>query len=363
MTTTMTKPEEQALAMPPKDSQRAGRTMTLRHLFDQQRPELAHLLPRGMSLDRLYRMALSECVKNPKLLQCSAESWALAMQTCGSQGLYPDSGVGLMYLIPREVYRKDLGRKVWEVSAQRGYQGDIALARNSGEIADIYAEVVYQNDTYKVTLGLHRDITHERCEDEPGPLRACYAVAKLTNGEIAFVTLTKADVMRHKASSQSAGSDSSPWTKHEAAMWKKTAIHELFKWIPKSSEKLDKVSRAILEDAPPRGTEIMDGTALLLGSSELPSAPVTDRQPASLDGLADRLEGEEPQEDRIPGEDDGPIDEAVCRCEKASAAAKAAPQGQAITCQVCEKKWPGQLAPATPSTTGPRKGGQGRLSD
>lgn len=264
--------------------------LTLRKLFDSQKPELAQLLPKGMDPDRLYRMALTECVKNPKLLECSAESWALAMQTCAAQGLYPDSSLGYMYLIPSNNSKKDGDRwvKVMEVRAQRGYQGDIKLARNTGEVTKIGAEVVYAKDTYKVTKGLDPNIEHLPYDgdDDPGALRACYAVAKLASGEVVFVTLTKRDVMRHRASAQYAEDKDSPWQKHEAAMWKKTAIRELFKWLPKASDAAEQVARAIASDGDGR---VFDTTAVDLGSVSLPAAGETGAGSA-LDQVADALE-------------------------------------------------------------------------
>lgn len=267
----------------PKDEKR----LTLRKLFDQQKPELAKLLPRGMDPERLFRMALTECVKNPKLLECTAESWALAMQTCAAQGLFPDSTLGYMYLIPRENSKKGADNrwvKRMEVTAQRGYQGDIALARKTGEIADIYAEVVYERDEYKVTKGLDRNIIHVPYDgdEEPGALKATYAVAKLRSGETAFVTLTKRDVNRHKASAFGTEKDESPWKKHEAAMWRKTAIHELFKWLPKSSEDMERVARAI--DA--QDGRVIETTATDLGKAEVVLAG--ESRPA-LDQVADQL--------------------------------------------------------------------------
>jgi recombination protein RecT len=322
MTTTTT-----PVAARPKDDRR----LTLRKLFDQQKPELAKLLPRGMDPERLFRMALTECVKNEKLLQCTAESWALAMQVCASQGLYPDSGLGYMYLIPRNNSKK-LADGTWvkrmEVTAQRGYQGDLALARKTGEIADIYAEVVYEKDEYKVTKGLDRNIVHVPYEgdDDPGALRATYAVAKLRSGETAFVTLTKRDVMRHKLSSFETEKDDSPWKKHEAAMWKKTAIHELFKWLPKSSEDMERVSRAIAAENRPA----IETTAIDLGKVEV--ALSGDDRPA-LDQVTDQLAGSQAQDCDHPG------------------VPKNIPPGQTVACEKCGEVFEGepaeQAAPAT----------------
>jgi recombination protein RecT len=263
---------------------------TLRALFDQQKPELLRVLPKGMDPERLFRIALTECLKNPRLLECSQESWALAIQTCGAQGLYPDSGLGYMYLIPRSNSKKNQDgtwSKVMEITAQRGYQGDIALARKSGEVSDIYAEVVYEKDVYKVTKGLDRNIEHVPYDgdDEPGALKAVYAVAKLRSGDVAWVALTRREVMHRKASAMDADNTKSPWKQHEAAMWRKTAIHELFKWLPKSSEESERVARAILTEASPDQRAI-ETTAIDLGRAELPAASTASDRPATLDDLA-----------------------------------------------------------------------------
>lgn len=311
--------------------------MTLRNLFETQKPELRKLLPRGMDLDRLERMALTECVKNPALLECTAESWALAMQTCAQQGLYPDSALGYMYLIPRNNSKKvgNEWKKFNEVTAQRGYQGDIQLARNTGEIADIYAEVVYTKDTYKVTKGLNRDIVHEPAEDDdPGELRAVYAVAKLKSGEVAFVTLRRSDVMRHKASAQGTDRADGPWKAHEAAMWKKTAIHELFKWLPKASEKMDNAVRSITGE----GSAPIDVTAI--GRSEVELEP----RPLGLAEVTARLEAGA-EEAEPPAPQAAPKD---CP-HKAVPPSRVAitPKGTTVVCVDCGQEFPGEADPAT----------------
>ncbi len=246
--------------------------LTLRHLFDQQKPELAQLIPKTMSVDRLYRLALTECAKNPELFNCTAESWALALQTCAQQGLYPDSGLGLAYLIPRK------GR----VSFMRGYQGDLQLARNSGEIADIYVEVVYARDTFAVRKGIERTIIHEPYlgDDDPGPLRYVYAVARLKSSETAWVVLTRRDVDRHKRSAQGTERPDSPWTAHPEAMWKKTAIRELVKWLPKSTEQIQELARG---DEPALSAEVVQ-------ASVTATIPVDVRP--SLETVKDQLRGE-----------------------------------------------------------------------
>jgi recombination protein RecT len=254
--------------------------MTLRRLFENQKPELAKLLPRGMDADRLYRLALTECVKNPDLLKCTAESWALAMQRCAAEGLYPDSGLGFMWLIPRE---KKRGSGIFECHAQRGYQGDMQLVRNTGEVTKITAEVVHEKDEFRVTLGLDPNIHHVPYDgdDDPGALRATYAVAKLANGEVQFSALKKRDIDRHKRSAQGLDRSDSPWNLHTEEMWKKTAIRALVKYLPKSSEKMQRAAAQILGE----GAPAIETTAIDLGSVAL---PMEDKRPA-LDALVDQI--------------------------------------------------------------------------
>lgn len=298
-----------------------GRRMTLRRLFEQQRPELSKLIPRGMDPERMYRMALTECVKQPKLLECTAESWALAMQRCAAQGLYPDSDLGYMYLVAR----KNRKANHMEVSAMRGYQGDIKLCRNTGELLDIYAEVVHAKDEFKVIKGLNRDILHVPYDgdDDPGALRATYAVAKLQGGETAWVVLFRRDVERHRASSESWSEDWSPWQKHTEEMWKKTAVRALAKWLPKANEALQAAEVA--------ASRAIDVTPL--GNAEVPLEP-----PRGLTAVTERLEDEQ---DGGPGPG--------CEHPKATAdVLRAVPKGKTWPCPDCGEEIEGTQEPELP---------------
>lgn len=306
----------------------AAKRDTLRTFFEKQRPELSMVLPKGVSLDRMIRIALTACLKDPKLLDCTQQSWALAMQTCCAQGLYPDSALGEMYLIARNNSKKrpdGTWEKVMEVTAQRGYQGDIALARRSGEIADIYAEVVYEKDHYKVRKGLDRGIEHEPYDgdDDPGPLKAAYAVAKMRSGEVAFVTLSRRDVMRHKARSEGADRDSSPWVRDEAAMWRKSAIRELFKWLPRATDAMAQVASQILQP------DVIDTSAVDLGPAQLAEAA-----PTSPDPLLEAA-GITPEPGTLPAQPTAePTEPAGPACDHTALASRTvAPE--AAPCTVC----------------------------
>ena len=57
----------------------------------------------------------------------------------------------------------------------------------------------------------------------------------------------KDDIDRIKAVNPAAGSEYSPWTKWEGAMWMKSAARQLRKWVPTSAEFRMEIARAAAE--------------------------------------------------------------------------------------------------------------------
>ena len=176
---------------------------------------------------RIVRAALAAIQTAPKLLECDPVSIVRAILQSARLGLEPDGGpLGQGYLIP---YGKD--NPVCQFIP--GYRGLIKMARNSGEVADVWAEVVYSKDEFSYDLGLNPDITHKRCEDsDPGELTHCYAVCRFRDGEKKFVVLPKREVDQIRASSKSP--NKGPWVDWPGEMWKKTAIRRLAKYLPLS---------------------------------------------------------------------------------------------------------------------------------
>lgn len=146
-------------------------------------------------------------------------------------GLEP--GTEQYYLTPRRV-----GNRL-EILGITGYQGHIELMYRAGAVASVIAEVVYRNDKFAYQPGRDEIPNHEIDwdADSRGALRLVYAYARMKDGAVSkVVVLSKADIERIKASSQGAKSDYSPWVKHEAAMWLKSAVRQLQKWVPTSAE-------------------------------------------------------------------------------------------------------------------------------
>ncbi len=146
-------------------------------------------------------------------------------------GLEP--GTEQYYLTPRRVK----GRL--EILGIVGYQGHIELMYRAGAIASIIAEVVYSNDRFSYAPGRDDVPVHDIDWDaeDRGQLRLVYAYARMKDGATSrVVVLNRADIARIKMSSQGSDSDFSPWKTHVAAMWLKSAVRQLQKWVPTSAE-------------------------------------------------------------------------------------------------------------------------------
>lgn len=176
-----------------------------------------------LDADRLARVALSVS-RQPQLASCTPLSILNCVMQSAQLGLEPV--LGRCYYVPYRV------KGTQEAQFILGYQGLIELARRSGQLKMIYAEVVRRNDQFSYELGLHPDLKHVPAPGERGEMVGVYSVAHYKDGGYNFTYLTKHDIDRTRARSASAKSGRSPWDTDEEAMWKKTAIRALRSVLP-----------------------------------------------------------------------------------------------------------------------------------
>lgn len=195
---------------------------TVAAMIARQRDEIMRAMPKSLDPDRFARMVLTEVKGNPGLLKCEPVSLLAATMKAASLGLEPGP-LEHVYLVPR-------GNKV---TLSIWYKGIIALARRSGQIASLYAEVVYDGDEFDYQLGLHRDIKHKR-GTQRGEVKYAYAVAQYKDGGFDFVVLDELDIdaRRRASSTPNAG----PWKDNFEAMARKSAVRALAPYLPLSAE-------------------------------------------------------------------------------------------------------------------------------
>ena len=272
----------------------------LAKLITDMTPELAKALPKHVTPERMARIAVTVVRATPKLAECSPASFLGALLTASQLGLEPGP-TGEAYFVPYKT----------TCTFIPGYRGLIKLARQSGQVSDIYAEIVYSNDRYKVTLGLNRDIEHEIVDrNNRGEPTDVYAVAKFKDGTTTFVTMTKAEVEAIRKRSMAA--NNGPWVTDWNAMAKKTAVRQLSKWLPLSPEfntaiSMDGAVRTDvgpLVDAQPTfiDGEVLEPPSAALGegeSAQAPQEPEPPQEPARGRGRKKPAEPEDPGPDGI----------------------------------------------------------------
>jgi recombination protein RecT len=200
---------------------------TLAQLIERQKPEIARVLPKHLDPDRLARIALTVLRKTPQLGNCTPESFLGALMTCAQLGLEP--GVSNeAYLVPH----RNKKTNTTECTLIIGYQGYAKLFWQHPLAKHLDAQAVYENDEFDYQYGLEPRLVHKPALGARGKVIAYYAVASLQGGGSAFIVMSPEDVRRIRGSAGPSGQIADPmqW------MEKKTALRQLFKLMPKSSQ-------------------------------------------------------------------------------------------------------------------------------
>ncbi len=213
-----------------RNNQKAA--IALRGMIDQWGPQFGRALPKGHALDRFKRALETSINSNPALLQADARSLVGAAMMAAQLGLEPGP-MQQCALVPFK----------GKVEFVPMYRGLIDLARRSGEIKQIHAEVVRLGDTFEVEHGLDEKFRHvpDWTGDHDRPAICVYAYAHLTNGGFQGTVIPWPDIEALKAERLKAKKNpsASPWHKHTYEMAKKTAIKRLFKTLPMGIELAD----------------------------------------------------------------------------------------------------------------------------
>ena len=206
---------------------------------DAAKTQLQQVAAAHMKPERMMRLMANAIRTTPKLGECDPMSLLGGLMTCAGLGLEPNTIMGHAYLIPFRNNRK----KITEVQLVVGYKGLIDLARRSGHITSISANIHYSDDeVWEYEEGTEARLRHIPGAQE-GDKRHAYAIAKFRDGGHAYVVLPWAKVMKIRDGSQGwqtavkfNATDRNPWKSHEDEMAKKTAIRALAKYLPLSVE-------------------------------------------------------------------------------------------------------------------------------
>ncbi|MCI1750901.1 MAG: recombinase RecT [Megasphaera cerevisiae] len=204
---------------------------SMQDLILSMRPQIEAALPSVLTGERFSRMILSAMSSTPQLVSCTPQSFLGAMMQAAQLGVEPNTPIGQAYLIPYKNHGK------LECQFQLGYKGLIDLVYRSGQVKDIQAHEVYENDEFEYELGLDAKLRHKPAMKDRGAVVAYYAVFHTKDGGYGFEVMSVADVKAHaRKYSQSFSSNYSPWAKNFDEMAKKTVLKKCLKYAPLKTE-------------------------------------------------------------------------------------------------------------------------------
>jgi recombination protein RecT len=171
-----------------------------------------------------------------------------AIVRCANDGLLPD-GKEAALIIYNE--KQPDGSYKPAVQYQPMAQGLVKLARNSGEIVSIDAEIVFENDFFEYSFSLDGNICKHSpyLKEDRGNPYAVWCMIKLKSGETILRVLTEPDIESVKTASKQKHQyeTTSPYWKE---FWRKAAIKNTLKYAPKSTrlDGIDKFETVIEAD-------------------------------------------------------------------------------------------------------------------
>lgn len=228
---------------PPGAATPAPKVMTpiddIRNTLDLMDGEFRKALPASITSEKFRRVLVTAITTNPDLLNCTRQSLLASCMKAAQDGLLPDGKEAA--LIPRKNKKNPDGVK--DATYQPMFQGILKKVRNSGELASLTANIVYETDKFRFWT----DSNGDNIEHEPNVFGVrtnpigVYAIAKTKDGHAYIDVMSTAEVMDVKATSMA---DSGPWNgPFEGEMWKKTVIKRLSKRLPMSTDIADVIDR------------------------------------------------------------------------------------------------------------------------
>lgn len=207
----------------------------LRDQVIQLQPQFAMALPPHIQPEKFVRVTMTAIQNNPDLLTCDRQSLLSSCMKCAADGLLPDGREAAFV-----TFNTKSGGLVAQYIPMVG--GICKKARNSGEIATIDAQVVYEKDQYEAWAdekGQHFKHVKERGDRGNPILTYAYAITK--DGGFYF---EEVDETQMGAIENASRAKNGPWKgAFRDEMKRKSALRRLAKYRLPSSTDLDEVIR------------------------------------------------------------------------------------------------------------------------
>ena len=207
----------------PNNVVKADPADTIFNMLQRSRGQLQSALPAYMSPERMVRVAMTTIRSSRDLLACTPISLTKCLIQCAQLNLEPDPLLGHVYIVP---YKQ-------EASVIIGYKGIVILARRSGQIANVQAQVVYEADQFEYEFGSNERLIHRPAfQKNRGGIRYAWAMATSRDGSREFDVMDwwELEAIRLRSPARNRG----PWVDDTPQMYRKCPIRRLGKMLPLS---------------------------------------------------------------------------------------------------------------------------------
>ena len=252
-------------------------------------PQMSRALPRHMTADRMARIALTSLRVNPKLMNCTRDSFYGSLMAASQLGLEPGIN-GQCYLIP-------YGTTCTLVPGWRGYMDLL----NRTERASAWTEAVYDGDEFEYSLGTNPDIHHKRGKwaGKEAALQYVYAVGRIKNSDFPIIDVWDIEKIWAHRNKQNKVGDRHYSYVHPEMYARKIPLLQVLKYLPSS---IELSNASALDASATEGNQSLTIDMALKGELEnggdivIPSA--SDPIEHELDSLFEKL-GKNPSQQRM----------------------------------------------------------------
>lgn len=257
---------------------RANPVAVIRQNLNAMAPQFEAALPKHISVEKFTRVAMTAIQNNNDLVNADRNSLFGAIVRLAQDGLLPDGREAAIVLFGKQA------------QAMPMIAGILKKLRQSGEIAKVSAQVVYENDEFVWELGFDESVTHSPppLSEPRGKAIGAYATAVLKDGSRLLEVMSLEEIERVRAVSRAKGNG--PWVSWWGEMARKTVMRRLSKRLPMSTDLEDAFDRD--ETAPAEPIQTVEHVAPVsrldaLEQSIANDGALSDDNPTAREGRAD----------------------------------------------------------------------------
>jgi recombination protein RecT len=216
------------------------------------------ILPGHISPEKFQRTILTAVQSDPDLLSADRRSFLTACMKCGQDGLLPDKREAALVIFVTSKKDGNQWIKTKEVQYMPMVYGLRKKILQSGEVKDIFANVVYRQELeaglFVYEEGSERalrhkpllDATFDPCDDD---IICAYSIATFSDDSQSFEVMRRSDINKIRQSSQTGAlgkeyqgkprAPKGPWVDWFSEMAKKSVMRRHSKVLPMSGDLID----------------------------------------------------------------------------------------------------------------------------